>query len=177
MYLLGSSIVLVLAFISSVTEARPDLVDSVIGAISDVVYDDCQEISDPNVCAIGQQKKKCWTCSLIFWQILTHYKYALYLSFFLYLVYDDEDCGQGDLAWISSSLTWEPLKIGIGESKSFSLLKDLSHLYKYKNDIESFVVRKGCTLKVSLFLLYLVVKLIYRQVIGINYLITGLQRF
>jgi len=64
------------------------------------------------------------------------------------LVYDDEDCGQGDLAWISSSLTWEPLKIGIGESKSFSLLKDLSHLYKYKNDIESFVVRKGCTLKV-----------------------------
>jgi len=115
MYLLGSSIVLVLAFISSVTEARPDLVDSVIGAISDVVYDDCQEISDPNVCAI---------------------------------VYDDEDCGQGDLAWISSSLTWEPLKIGIGESKSFSLLKDLSHLYKYKNDIESFVVRKGCTLKV-----------------------------
>ena len=57
MYLLGSSIVLVLAFISSVTEARPDLVDSVIGAISDVVYDDCQEISDPNVCAIGKQKK------------------------------------------------------------------------------------------------------------------------
>ena len=81
---------------------------------------------------------------------------------FAYIVYDDEDCGQGDLAWISSSLTWEPLKIGIGESKSFSLLKDLSHLYKYKNDIESFVVRKGCTLKVSLFLLYLVVKLIYR---------------
>ena len=64
------------------------------------------------------------------------------------IVYDDEDCGQGDLAWISSSLTWEPLKIGIGESKSFSVLKDLSHLYKYKNDIESFVVRKGCTLKV-----------------------------
>ena len=52
---LGASIVLCLAFISSITDARPDLIDSVIGAISDVVYDDCQQISDPNVCAIGKQ--------------------------------------------------------------------------------------------------------------------------
>lgn len=60
------------------------------------------------------------------------------------IVYDDEDCEEGD---------WEPLSIKAdGQPVSFStnplkvnpvqLLKNR----KYKDDIESLVVRKGCTL-------------------------------
>ena len=36
----------------------------------------------------------------------------------------------------------------IGESRSFSILNNPLHLFKYKNDIESFVLRRGCTLRV-----------------------------
>ena len=36
----------------------------------------------------------------------------------------------------------------IGESRSFSILNNPLHLFKYKNDIESFVLRHGCTLRV-----------------------------
>ena len=36
----------------------------------------------------------------------------------------------------------------IGESRSFSILNNPLHLFKYKNDIESFVLRQGCTLRV-----------------------------
>ena len=35
-----------------------------------------------------------------------------------------------------------------GESRSFSILNNPLHLFKYKNDIESFVLRQGCTLRV-----------------------------
>ena len=36
----------------------------------------------------------------------------------------------------------------IGESRSFSILNNPLHLFKYKNDIESFVLRQGCSLRV-----------------------------
>ena len=35
-----------------------------------------------------------------------------------------------------------------GESRSFSILKGITNLFNYKNDIESIVVKKGCALKV-----------------------------
>ncbi len=60
------------------------------------------------------------------------------------IVYDDEDCEEGD---------WDPLRIeGNGLPRSFSTLnlnplKSLENR-KYKDDIESLVVRKGCTLEV-----------------------------
>ena len=56
-----------------------------------------------------------------------------------FLVYDDENCNEGD---------WDPLKIMDGESRSFSILKGITNLFNYKNDIESIVVKKGCALKV-----------------------------
>jgi len=55
------------------------------------------------------------------------------------IVYDDENCNEGD---------WDPLKIMDGESRSFSILKGITNLFNYKNDIESIVVKKGCALKV-----------------------------
>jgi hypothetical protein len=60
------------------------------------------------------------------------------------IVYDDQDCAKGD---------WTPVKISPGQSISFSILtrnplKALKNLFNYKNDIESLVVRKGCTLEV-----------------------------
>ena len=54
-------------------------------------------------------------------------------------MYDDENCNEGD---------WDPLKIMDGESRSFSILKGITNLFNYKNDIESIVVKKGCALKV-----------------------------
>ena len=60
------------------------------------------------------------------------------------IVYDDEDCEKGD---------WDPLRIPAdGKDISFSTLtlnplKSLQNA-RYKNDIESLVVRKGCTLEV-----------------------------
>lgn len=60
------------------------------------------------------------------------------------IVYDDEDCDQGD---------WDPIKIKAdGKPVSFSTLSlnpltSLNNARK-KNDIESLVVRKGCTLTV-----------------------------
>ena len=60
------------------------------------------------------------------------------------IVYDDEDCEEGD---------WEPLRIkGDGLPKSFSTLtlnplKALKNK-RYKDDIESLIVRRGCNLEV-----------------------------
>ena len=56
------------------------------------------------------------------------------------IVYDDENCNEGD---------WTPLRIMNGQSRSFSLMQSLRN-YKYKNDIESLVVRRGCLLRVYL---------------------------
>merc|ERR1711962_1196616 len=51
------------------------------------------------------------------------------------IVFDEEDCGE-------STFGWSPLKIKTGE-RSFSLLSTYA---RYKNDIESIIVRSGCTL-------------------------------
>merc|ERR1719433_2161674 len=53
------------------------------------------------------------------------------------MAYDDDGCDDGDflLNWFE----FEPLKIKVG---AFKLTN------KYRNDIESLVVQKGCTLKV-----------------------------
>ena len=63
---------------------------------------------------------------------------------FCAVVFDDDKCQKGD---------WAPLGIKDGESRSFSVLqanplKGLDNLFNYKNDIESFTVKKGCTLTV-----------------------------
>ncbi|CAB4058658.1 unnamed protein product [Lepeophtheirus salmonis] len=53
------------------------------------------------------------------------------------VLYDEENCVSDD---------WQPIVLNNGEEKTFSLRSSLVNL-KYKNDIESFVVRQGCTLE------------------------------
>eukprot|EP00096_Caligus_rogercresseyi_P009645 TRINITY_DN3300_c0_g1_i1.p1 TRINITY_DN3300_c0_g1~~TRINITY_DN3300_c0_g1_i1.p1 ORF type:complete len:276 (+),score=63.43 TRINITY_DN3300_c0_g1_i1:867-1694(+) len=53
------------------------------------------------------------------------------------VLYDEENCVSDD---------WEPIILNNGEQRTFSLRSTLVNL-KYKNDIESFVVRQGCTLE------------------------------
>lgn len=56
------------------------------------------------------------------------------------ILYDDENCNEGD---------WTPYRVKDGEQKSFSILKDLTNAFSGpKNDVESIVVRRGCTLRV-----------------------------
>ncbi|CAB4068723.1 TBCA [Lepeophtheirus salmonis] len=53
------------------------------------------------------------------------------------VLYDEENCVSDD---------WDPIVLNNGEEKTFSLRSSLINL-KYKNDVESFVVRQGCTLE------------------------------
>ncbi|XP_071742992.1 uncharacterized protein [Lepeophtheirus salmonis] len=53
------------------------------------------------------------------------------------VLYDEEDCVSDD---------FDPIYLSNGEERSFSSLISLSNI-KYKNDIESFTVREGCTLE------------------------------
>lgn len=57
------------------------------------------------------------------------------------IVYDEGDCRVDD--WSS------PLTFRAGQSKSFSTLESWTNI-KYKNDIESVSVRRGCALQVCL---------------------------
>merc|ERR1739838_447998 len=56
------------------------------------------------------------------------------------IVFDEEDCGE-------NTLGWSPLKIKEGET-SFSLTTVT--FARYRNDIESLIVRGGCTLNAYL---------------------------
>ncbi|CAB4063442.1 unnamed protein product [Lepeophtheirus salmonis] len=53
------------------------------------------------------------------------------------ILFDEEECESDD---------FEPIFLNDGEERSFSILKSILNL-KYKNDIESFIVRDGCTLE------------------------------
>ncbi|CAB4068420.1 unnamed protein product [Lepeophtheirus salmonis] len=53
------------------------------------------------------------------------------------ILFDEEDCKSDD---------FEPITLSDGEEKSFSSRKSILN-FKYKNEIESFIVREGCTLE------------------------------
>ncbi|QQP34762.1 Uncharacterized protein FKW44_022754, partial [Caligus rogercresseyi] len=53
------------------------------------------------------------------------------------MLFDEEDCEADD---------YEAIILNDGEERSFSLLKSVLN-FQYKNDIESFIVRDGCTLE------------------------------